>query len=106
MGPAGLGVLHTSGKATVTPLLSLVTTDILFTPTVLAISPLRTLENTRILFHSTEPRAPNKSLCGRKLGKERELSDTTKEVRPHWHEVPRAAWRWVRWTCPQTRLFF
>src|SRR3954466_14472587 len=33
MGPAGLGVLHTSGKAMVTPPLSLVTTDILLTPT-------------------------------------------------------------------------
>src|SRR6266545_3672714 len=34
IGPPGLGVLHTSGKADVIPLLSLWTTDRLFTPTV------------------------------------------------------------------------
>lgn len=39
MGPAGLGVLQTSGNATDTPLESLVTTDILLTPTVLAMAP-------------------------------------------------------------------
>ena len=33
IGPPGVGVLQTSGKAIVTPPLSLWTTDILFTPT-------------------------------------------------------------------------
>src|SRR5689334_3673742 len=35
-GPPGVGVLHTSGKATVVPPLSLVTTDILLTPVLTA----------------------------------------------------------------------
>src|SRR5689334_19896284 len=40
MGPPGLGVLQTSGKAVVMPLLSLVMTDSLLTPTVFAMADL------------------------------------------------------------------
>src|SRR5690242_7676124 len=59
-GPPGPGVLHTSGKAEVTPLLSLVTTAILLTPTLTGIAPPRARFQSTALGPSGVNRTPAK----------------------------------------------